>query len=332
MHQTRRDHPAGHDHRLGQPVIHSGPADGWVPCTVCRLPAHVLQSRRPHAATVSGRVDGSFLPVCRNATLGMGLAEMWLLQLVPDAVQSVQDQAGVFKVTLPGFFWSEYSAARNSCISTGNLMLFALGAVTGGINLGGNTVRMPCAIIRLLPGAAQIVNCPDLGRRAQGVRLANISVHSAALTFGLGELGHVSIEGLGGVRRPGTNRLGAGGWVALTLHGGSLHMSDSELSYNLDDLTDIQSGLAYASNQVSRCQPVTTGGPASLDMGPSSKDAPGRCRRPPPACMSAASNLCQWAPPFDSTTWRRSHVMELPTSQPPSQWMTRRSLQTSRTA
>ena len=257
------------------------------------------------------------LPVWTHASLGTDLAEMWLLQLVPDAVQSVQDQAGVFKVTLPGFFWSGYSAARNSCISTGNLMVFALGAITGGINLAGNTVRTPCAIIRL-PGAARTVSCPDLGHRAQGVRLANISVHSAALTFGLGELGHVSIEGLRGVRRPGTNRLGAGGWVAVTLHGGSLHMSNSELSYNLDDLTDIQSGLAYASNQVSRCHAVAVQSPALLDVGLSPEVAPGRRRRPPPACMLAASTLCRWAPPCASTTWRRSSMMGRPTSQPPS--------------
>ena len=272
------------------------------------------------------------LPVWRNATLGTDLAEVWLLQLVPDAVQSVQDQAGVFKVTLPGFFWSGYSAARNSCISTGNLMVFALGAITGGIYLGGNTVRTPCASIRLLPGAAHTVSCPELGQRAQGVRLATISVHSAALTFGLGELGHVSIEGLQGVRRPGTNRLGAGGWVAITLHGGSLHMSDSELSYNLDDLTDVQSGLAYAFNQVSPCHAITIHSPALLCVGLCSEVAPGRCRRPPPACMLAASSLCLWAPPCASTTWQRSRVMGPPTSQPPSQWTTPRSLPTSRTA
>lgn len=80
--------------------------------------------------------------------------------------------------------------------------------------------------------------------------MTDIVVHSASLVFGLGERGLVDILRLRGVRRPATNRLSAGGFLAVSLRGGSLHMRDSELSYNFDDLTDVQSGLAYAFEQV----------------------------------------------------------------------------------
>ena len=54
-----------------------------------------------------------------------------------------------------------------------------------------------------------------------------------------------------GIRRPGTNRLMAGGHVSYSITGGSFYMRDSEVSYHFDDLTDIQSGLYYSFAQVS---------------------------------------------------------------------------------
>ena len=78
----------------------------------------------------------------------------------------------------------------------------------------------------------------------------NVSIHSYGLIFGQMETGAVVMDGLRGVRRPGTSRLSAGGFVALSMRGGSVSLTNSELSYNFDDLTDIQSGLAFAFAQV----------------------------------------------------------------------------------
>lgn len=77
----------------------------------------------------------------------------------------------------------------------------------------------------------------------QGSNLTDVSMHSYGLTFGQQETGPVVLKRLRGVRRPGTSRLSAGGFVALTMEGGSVALTDSELSNNLDDLTDIQSYL-----------------------------------------------------------------------------------------
>ena len=40
-----------------------------------------------------------------------------------------------------------------------------------------------------------------------------------------------------GVRRPNTNRLGAGGYLAVNLNGGSLSVDSSAFTGNYDDLT-----------------------------------------------------------------------------------------------
>jgi hypothetical protein len=80
--------------------------------------------------------------------------------------------------------------------------------------------------------------------------LTDVSVHSYGLIFGQEETGPVVLDRLQGVRRPGTNRLSAGGFPALTMKGGSIALINSELSYNFDDLTDMQSSLAFAFSQV----------------------------------------------------------------------------------
>ena len=78
-----------------------------------------------------------------------------------------------------------------------------------------------------------------------------------SLLYSQYEAGLIYIDQYYGVRRPGTNRLGAGGWPLVNLQGGSWHILNSELSYNFDDLTDIQSGVFFAYNQVQPQMPVS---------------------------------------------------------------------------
>lgn len=78
----------------------------------------------------------------------------------------------------------------------------------------------------------------------------DINVHVYSLVFGRREFGPILIDRLKGIRRPGTNRLSAGGYVALSFLGGSLTMNNTELGYNFDDTSDIESGMSYASFQV----------------------------------------------------------------------------------
>ena len=84
----------------------------------------------------------------------------------------------------------------------------------------------------------------------QGVHLSQIAVYSFCILFAQQETGLIFIDNYYGVRRPGTNRLKAGGYPLVGLQGGAWHMLNSELAYNADDLTDVQSGLYYAYNQV----------------------------------------------------------------------------------
>lgn len=85
----------------------------------------------------------------------------------------------------------------------------------------------------------------------QGISFTDISVHSNSLIYGVNETGPVVLDEMHGIRRPSTNRLNAGGHVAFSIVGGSFYMRNSEVSYHYDDLSDIQSGLAYAFSQVS---------------------------------------------------------------------------------
>ena len=84
----------------------------------------------------------------------------------------------------------------------------------------------------------------------QGINFTDINVYPDSLIYGVNETGPVVLNEIHGIRRPGTNRLNAGGHVAFSIVGGSFHMSNSEVSYHFDDLSDIQSGLAYAFSQV----------------------------------------------------------------------------------
>lgn len=76
----------------------------------------------------------------------------------------------------------------------------------------------------------------------------DIYFHSRGL-FGISEQkGTLRLDKFMGQRRPGTNRLGAGGWLAGTFDGGSLDMTNSEISFNYDDLTDIGGNMGGAMN------------------------------------------------------------------------------------
>ncbi len=86
----------------------------------------------------------------------------------------------------------------------------------------------------------------------QGISFRDVSVYANALIFGVGETGPVVLDEIHGIRRPATSRLNAGGHVAFSIMGGSFHMSNSEVSYHYDDLSDIQSSLSYAFSQVSK--------------------------------------------------------------------------------
>ena len=59
--------------------------------------------------------------------------------------------------------------------------------------------------------------------------MEQIAVYSASLLFGQYETGPVFVNQYYGVRRPGTSRLGAGGWPQVALQGGSWQMINSEL-------------------------------------------------------------------------------------------------------
>ena len=70
-----------------------------------------------------------------------------------------------------------------------------------------------------------------------GVSLTDVYIHSYSLIFAQGEKGLISLTRVRGVRRPNTNRLTAGGYLAINLLGGSFAMTDFALSGNYDDLT-----------------------------------------------------------------------------------------------
>lgn len=84
----------------------------------------------------------------------------------------------------------------------------------------------------------------------QGVSISQVAVYCSGLLFAQFETGPIRIDQYYGIRRPGTNRLGGGGYPQVGLQGGSWEMTNSELGWNFDDLTDIQSGVYYAFNQV----------------------------------------------------------------------------------
>ena len=86
-------------------------------------------------------------------------------------------------------------------------------------------------------------------RNNVNVTMTDVNVYSSGLTWGFPEQGNDVFQRFHGVRRPGTNRLGAGGWMAIVYEGGSFSLLDSELSYNLDDLTDIMGVMGFAYQQ-----------------------------------------------------------------------------------
>lgn len=74
----------------------------------------------------------------------------------------------------------------------------------------------------------------------------DIYYYSSSLVFCQNTAGTLRLDKYVGRRRPGTNRLGAGGWLQCQFNGGSLDMTNSEISFNYDDLTDISGYLGEA--------------------------------------------------------------------------------------
>lgn len=87
------------------------------------------------------------------------------------------------------------------------------------------------------------------GMNLQGVGdlyMHDIYMYASALNFCQNIQGTLRLDKYMGQRRPGTNRLGAGGWLQCGFDGGSLDMTSSEISHNYDDLTDITGAYTTA--------------------------------------------------------------------------------------
>lgn len=87
-------------------------------------------------------------------------------------------------------------------------------------------------------------------RDSFGLELIDVSMHCFALTWGLPVGGDVTIKRFRGCRRPGTNRLMGGGFIAFGMFGGCLLLDDCEFGHNFDDASDIGSELGFAFKQV----------------------------------------------------------------------------------
>lgn len=116
---------------------------------------------------------------------------------------------------------------------------------------------------------------PDSGnggflmRYNRGMSFYDINYCSSSLIWALPEYGTDHFERFYGVRRPGTNRLSAGGWMQMAFYGGAFELVDSEVSYNYDDLTDITSLPGWAYAQTSPTQIVGAAGEGGPFVGDS---------------------------------------------------------------
>lgn len=87
-------------------------------------------------------------------------------------------------------------------------------------------------------------------RDTSGLELVDVAVHCFCLLWALPLSGDVTLTRYRGCRRPQTNRLMGGGFPALAMFGGRVHIEDCEFGHNFDDLTDIGSELGFAFKQV----------------------------------------------------------------------------------
>jgi hypothetical protein len=130
----------------------------------------------------------------------------------------------VYRIYLPSTLFTSYPEfTKASSLNPGNLMSIegSAGSIYGGVELRGNT----------------------------GVSFTDTYFHSYTLFWTQGELGAVTLTRVMGVRRPNTNRLFAGGYLAVNLNGGSLFVDSSAFTGNYDDLTDLGAVVGYASGQ-----------------------------------------------------------------------------------
>ena len=88
-----------------------------------------------------------------------------------------------------------------------------------------------------------------------GVAFQRVNAYAGGAVFGQYETGLISFSQWRAIRRPGTNRLFAGGnYVQIIYQGGSFSMDRSEVAYNWDDLSDLFNyvGWTNANNQTTK--------------------------------------------------------------------------------
>ena len=88
-----------------------------------------------------------------------------------------------------------------------------------------------------------------------GVAFQQVNAYAGGAVFGQYETGLISFSQWRAIRRPGTNRLFAGGnYVQIIYQGGSFSMDRSEVAYNWDDLSDLFNyvGWTNANNQTTK--------------------------------------------------------------------------------
>ena len=139
-----------------------------------------------------------------------------------DATQNVtllSANSNVYRIAMNPLTFALYPQAISTVIKAGNYMTFENPPMAN----GGFTMRYN-----------------------RGLTFNDINFYTSALIWALPEYGEDRFVRWKGIRRPATNRLGAGGWMQMAFHGGGFSLIDSEISYNYDDLTDIFSPLAMA--------------------------------------------------------------------------------------
>ena len=148
-------------------------------------------------------------------------------------------------------------------------------------NLGNNQARLhfPVGTFTSFPetlqGIIQVGNLMSLENPSQsgggvemrannGVSFSDVNFHSYATFWGLPEYGAQHYDNLFCDRRPGTNRLNAGGYFQIKFDGGDFRLSNSRIGYNYDDLSDLFNGMNYGMSQVSPNQVMAALGGADI--------------------------------------------------------------------
>ena len=98
-----------------------------------------------------------------------------------------------------------------------------------------------------------IVHEPFLGgmelRENRGVTFEQVTAYAGGGVWGIGEHGEDKFVQWRSLRRPGTNRLFAGGnSFQIEYDGGSFAMDSCEVAYNWDDLTDVYGAMGWSAS------------------------------------------------------------------------------------